>query len=214
MGADLKSRRQEIVRHGEKQGRLDQFVGFYLDRIFADWAHRPEMHVVSVIARSPASPVARAVASNAPDLLSAGIVIRVVFAQLEPTDLMGEWTDIALVAAESDAGSSVEFALIGNQALVDAHEVIVLGADMSWCGDAMRRDPLLRDTVEVYDPCCPRSATLNRRSFEALWTRSEIIRVATPVRRAEPQPAPVEATETPALQPGELPSTTLASTRH
>jgi len=179
MHSEQSTRRQEVVKHAEKENRLDQFFGFYLDRIYADWADRPEQHVVTLLTRSPASPVARVLMANSPDLLGAGVKLQVIFAQLEPNDLMGDWSDLAVIAAESDIAQSVEIAKLARHGLLDAHEQLVLGVDMSWCGDAMRRDPLQRDTIEVYDPCCPETANQSRKCFEALWARSEMVKITS-----------------------------------
>lgn len=208
MAFDPSSRRQEVVKQQDKQARLDQFLGFFLDRMFADWSERPEQAVLTVIARSPASPVARAIALNAPDLLSAGIGIRAVFSRLEPATMLSEWTDIVLVSAESDQAPAASLARVKDPALDDLHELLVAGTEMSWTGDAMRRDPLQRDTIEVYDPCCPETARLNQRTFEAIWKRAELIRVA-PKSDTTLQPSgtiPVEGT----LDAG----TAVAATRH
>ena len=213
MTTEHSTRRQEVVKHGEKESRLDQFLGFYLDRLFADWVDRPEHHALTLLARSPASPAARAVISNSPDLLAAGVKMRIIFSTLEPSECMSDWSDLALIAAESDVAQSVEIARLGHAGLVDAHEQLVLGADMSWCGDSMRRDPLHRDTVEVYDPCCPATAGQSVRCFDALWSRSEVIKVVASNTRAS-NPDVLEG-EDPMLTGGSAAEDgTLATTRH
>lgn len=208
MTFDPSSRRQEVVKQQDKQARLDQFLGFYLDRIFADWTDRPDQAVLTVLARSPESPVARAIALNSPDLLSAGVAIRAVFARLEPAPLLNEWTDLVLVSAESESAPASLLARIKDPALDDLHEQLVIGSEMSWTGDALRRDPLQRDTIEVYDPCCPSTARMSARTFERIWDRAEPIRVAERGvgKLGQPGAIPVEG--------GVDTSTAFASTRH
>jgi len=177
MGSDQSSRCEEVVKYEDKEARLDQFLGFYLDRLFADWDDRPEQHHITIVARSPASPVARAIIVNADDIRGGGIQVRALFSDLEPSDALSEWFDLALACRDCDDASPIDIRYTANPALIDAHEQMVLGSEMSWCGDAMRRDPSRRDTIEIFDPCCPATAGQNSRSFEALWTRSQQIKI-------------------------------------
>jgi len=180
---DTSTRRQEVVKHSEKQARLDQFFGFYLDRLLADWSETAAQHSVTVLARSPETPVARAVLTNATDLLSAGVVMQIIFLEFDRAAQVSEFADLALISAESETAEQVQIFRLTNPALLDAHEQMVLGTDMSWCGDAMRRNPLQRDTVEVFDPCCPATALQSTRAFLALRAKADRIKLWA--RRAE-----------------------------
>jgi len=182
MEFDQSSRRQGLVRQEDKQARIDQFLGFYLDRIFADWVDDDAQHRVTLIARSPASPVARALMDNAEDVAGAGIRLSVLFTDLEPRDELGNWFDFALSCGEADGPGDLELCHAGNAAFLDAHEQLVLGSEMSWSGDAMRRDPAVRDTVEVFDPCCDRTARQANRSFDAIRQRSKPVSICDQVR--------------------------------
>ena len=161
-------RNQELVKQKEKQERIDRLVGLYLDRSQADWAGHPGERRVALIARSAASPVARALALNFDDLERAGVAIRVVFSTLEPSEDLSTWFD---ATHRREAGTPLVNALrwTANPALIDAHEQLVLGHCLSWYGDAMRRDPATRDALETYNTFCEPSATQTMRSFEAMW---------------------------------------------
>ena len=218
MDNDRSSRQQELVKHEEKQARIDQFLGYYLDRLFADWCDQPEQRKITLIARSPASPVARALIANADDLRAAGSQLRLLFAKLEPREALGDWFDFALSCRESEAGAKLEIRHIANPAMIDAHEQLVLGVEMSWTGDAMRRDPLSRDTIEVYDPCCDRTARESNLSFAGIWERSRPVPVRDQARArggASATSSSGDGAPTPPL-PGASgkPAGTNAATRH
>lgn len=177
MASDHASRCQEVVRQEDKEARLDQFLGFYLDRLFADWEDQPGQHHITIVARSPASPVARALMVNADDIRQGGIHVRILFSELEPSEALSDWYDLVLNIEDISTATTIDIRCTTNPALVDAHEQLVLGEEMSWSGDAMRRDPRIRDTIEIFDPCCPMTAQRNTRSFDALWSKGRKIKI-------------------------------------
>ena len=216
MASDQASRCQEVVRQEDKEARLDQFLGFYLDRLFADWEEQPEQHQITIIARSPASPVARAIMVNAEDIRNGGIHVRVLFAELEPSEALSEWFDLVLNVQDVSTATTIDIRCTNNPALVDAHEQLVLGNEMSWSGDAMRRDPNVRDTIEIFDPCCPPTAKRSTRSFDALWSMGRPIKIDRKRRKQDLAAQQNLASDTIGLDAGNghLRNGAIASTRH
>ena len=141
--------------------------------------------VVTLVARSAESPVAKALVSLGTELASRNMTVRAIFCQLEPEKTAAGW---------SIAGPCIAFARdlrwAGNPRLADAHEQMVLGSTTCWTGDCMRRDPARRDAYESYVTSDAQTTHPLRVSFERLWAASAplIIRTShvTAVRPASP----------------------------
>ncbi len=115
----------------------------------------------SVIARSPYSPVARAVAELSDDLAALGISVYAVFASLGSN---------GSAAKRQDNNSDVNGTrVIQDARLLDVHEVLLLDNNSSWIGDCMRRDPAQCDAYERYSSNCAFTNASVRSSFEQLW---------------------------------------------
>ena len=161
------ARQAKLVRHLEKQENLTRFVGYYLDRTSVTESTDGRVRHGSLIARSPSSPVARALLASANELKSLHISLEVAFARLEPAELMADW--IALGRAEPGHHPTVLFRWASRAPLLEAHEQLVLGLNMSWTGDCMRREPETRDAYELFDTFHAESAARATQSFRAIW---------------------------------------------
>lgn len=167
------ARQQKLVRRDEKHQQLEQLIEFFLDRVHADIGKKPCERSVTLLARSPASPVAEVLLENARDLIDAGGQLQVLFAGLEPSERLGDWLDPLVVTGENSVSAVVRWAK--NQMLLEAHEQLVLGEQMSWSGDSMRRDPLLQDSLELFEPACRQAARHASMAFRAIWKCSQPI---------------------------------------
>ena len=205
------ARQSKFVKSMEKQENSSRFIGYYLDRLSV--ADEPSLtqRTATLIARSPASPMARALLTVLTECESLAVRVEVLFAKAEPADQMAQWLE---AAARNDATDP--FLLLrkaGHPALIDAHEQMVLGTTFSWQGDCMRRDPETRDAFETFECFNSEAAKRVSRTFQALWPKGEKLVAARRI------PASQDPAELPAgvlnLTPG-APGAggSSASTRH
>ena len=154
--------RMHVVQKEEKVTRLKEFIE--RDLVARKLVSGPgEKTVFRLVARSPESPVAVALASIAAEAGSLGIEIQAIFLSRAPAQ-SGKYKVIA--SLPSSAG--IRYVL--DCRLLDAHEQLVLGPRSAWIGDCMRRDPIKRDTYECYNESCEASALQACRAFEHLWS--------------------------------------------
>ena len=131
---------------------------------------------VTLIARSPSSPVARALYAFVAETPADEIDVRIIFSHLEPTETLSNWFDLIVDQSENQQRPEIRWAK--TPSLTDAHEQLVLGSMMSWSGDSMRREPSKRDAFELYRSACQQSAEYALRAFNMIWDVSQ----AVPVR--------------------------------
>lgn len=184
----------KVVRPEDKERHLCAFISAGILS-----AGTPTVRA-TMIAHSPDSPVARALASVAAIETGVTIELRVIFASL----------DVKGAAADLDRTEIVGMRRLLDVRLMDAHEQLTLNSSGTWIGDCLRRDPSQRDAFETFAPCDLEASRCATRSFDRLWMR------AAP--RTEPSP---DASE---CEPGALgavpapgsasPSTALVATRH
>jgi hypothetical protein len=199
-----------LIRREEKQENLERFIGCYLDRLSVIAAPAPGDCMVTVVARSPSSPVAHALSRAFGELRSLGVIMGVVFAKLEPAETLSTWIDLAQPGSGDRGLVSLRWAR--NPSLLDAHEQMVLGPVMSWSGDCMRRPPEARDAYELYDAFNEESARRAALSFRALWDASEALALArVPLAAGAANAA---GGMEPQHVPGGLPQTVNFGTRH
>lgn len=149
------STRAKSLIKDEKEARLKAFVSRHLE------ASRNEGDATGdityrLLALSAESPVARALDAMAPELVTAGIKVEIVLVR----------------HTKSDEAASLKFAdcrFATDIRLLDAHEQLVLDTQTAWVGDCMRRDPLKRDTFEVFCDRCTTTAGNAARSFDHIW---------------------------------------------
>jgi hypothetical protein len=161
------ARQAKLVRHLEKQENLTRFIGYFLDRTSVCESTDGRVRHGTLLARSPASPVARALVACANELKSLHISLEVAFARLEPAEPMADW--VTLSRTEPGRHPTVLLRWAARPALLEAHEQLVLGLNMSWTGDCMRREPETRDAYEMFDTFHTEAAARSTQSFRALW---------------------------------------------
>ena len=166
---------QDVVRCEEKEDRLLDFLGYYLELLDCSESADDAQKSVTLLARSPRSPVARALYAFASEMSDDEINLEIIFAQLEPTDLLSNWFD--LVADESSSAPRPKIRWAKTPSLMDAHEQLVLGTAMSWSGDSMRREPSKRDAFELFRSDCAQSARYGSRAFQSIWEVSQPVPV-------------------------------------
>lgn len=175
------SRQSSVVKREEKEERITEFVSYYFDQLLTIPSDdRVERHV-TLIARAPDSPVVRGLSNMMSDLIGQGVMFSVVFAKLQPSDLLSEWLQPEIIHSDAFAEHGIRGKVISevrcarHPSLIEGHEQLVLGRTMSWAGDSMRREASKIDAFECYEIDCPEAAVLASRSFENMWRICEPI---------------------------------------
>ena len=204
-----------VVKPEEKQQIL---CGFIADSVTLDAvtiSPNPVARVLkaTLIAHSPASPVALALSSYAAAEPGVTLQLRAIFASVEssPAEAPG-----ARPASASAAIDWVVLRQVTDVRLHDAHEQMVLDGSSTWVGDCLRRDPAKRDAYETYAPANPTATRWAELAFERIWA------LATPARLPKVEAA-VAAFGEPGSEPGvigtapqqiDLAPTAMIATRH
>jgi len=165
------SSRLQAAAIGEKVARLSAFIAEDLEER-SGRGFPVAAGCYLLIARSPESPVAKALRTQAKQMAAAGIIVRALFCEVGQV--------AALAAPFVPPG---ECRRMRDARLLAAHEQLVLAFDRTWIGDSMRREPSKRDTYERFAPNSVETAALASRSFERLW------RTAAPIERVPAIPA-------------------------
>lgn len=161
----------KVVRHEEKEENLARFIGYYLDRLSITEAPDEAQRSVTLLARSPLSPSARAVLGLAQEISAHDVQMFVIFCKLEPAEQIADWIDLAVTPCDGLARLDLRWAR--STSLLDAHEQMVLGTQLSWSGDCMRREPEKRDAYELFATFNSEATQRAMRSFHALWNLSQ-----------------------------------------
>jgi hypothetical protein len=150
-----------------------------------------ESRTVTLIARSPASPPAQALAMNLGRFQPMSLEVRIIFTQIAPPDALNLLGQALNSSCRQAPEAIIRWAK--NRSLLDAHERLTLGRTLCWTGDSMRRLEDSRSAMDRVDDGTPRIVTEAHTSFDALW------RLSSPVpRTAFSRAAP--ACQIPALQ--------------
>ncbi len=150
----------------------------------------PAQRAVTLIARSPASPAAIALATNLARFEPHSMNIGIIFAQIAPASAL-DYVLQSLQRATHDA-PEVIIRWARNRALLDAHERLTLGCTLCWTGDAMRRSEDARGGIDRVDDANPAMLAEAGASFAALWKASKSIPLPLLLQAAEhaaPKPA-------------------------
>ena len=183
------ARQSKFVKHEEKQENVSRFVGYFLDRLGVLESPTLEQRTVTLVARSPASPVTRSMLGAIGECGALSVRFQLVFCQLEPAELIADWTD--LCAGQAGSAPMAELRWARHPGLSDAHEQMVLGLGLSWHGDSMRRDPETRDAFETFECFNTEAARRGTLAFKAIWRISEVVATARQFNRArQDQPLP------------------------
>jgi hypothetical protein len=149
--------------------RQDGMFECYLDWLAAHPDHGPAERAVTILARSPMSPVIRALIGRVDSLKAGGISARALIARIDPEDALREAVDaVAALNPDRPVGELVRWA--NNTCLLDAHEQLTLGSSMCWSGDMMRRDPGKRDGLDLFETEAPQTVRLGALAFNAIWS--------------------------------------------
>ncbi len=159
-----------VIKKEDKQSVLRAFIAQDIEARRKVPAVEGATRTYCLIARSPDSPVARAVAELSDDLAALGISIYAVFATLgargSASKRQKEPSDLNNVRQVQD------------QRLLDAHEVLLLDNQSSWIGDCMRRDPAQSDAYERYSSNCTFTNASALSAFEHLWNGARPVKSA------------------------------------
>lgn len=130
-----------------------------------------ESRTITLIARSPASPPAQALAMNLGRFQPMSVEVRIIFAQIAPAGAFDQISQILSSACRQAPEEIVRWAK--NRALLDAHERLTLGRALCWTGDAMRRSEDSRSAMDRVDEGTPVVIAEANASFDALWGASK-----------------------------------------
>lgn len=164
--------RLHVVSKEEKEARLKAFITEHLAGARASGANAPLTY--RLLALSAESPAASALQALAPEIASQGVAIQVVLARRTPAKPF----------------EPAECRYVTDVRLLDAHEQLVLDSMNVWIGDCMRRDPLKRDTYELFSHACAAAALRAERSFAHIWGAAGPAGSLTASRRSAPVSAP------------------------
>ncbi len=156
------------------QSRHETNFHRYLDWLDQQKDADPAARQITIIARSPHSPVILAMCAMRESLRARQICVQVVFSDVDPEKaLRYAWNVISDLSKDREHGDLIRWA--SSHGILEAHEQMVLGQKMCWLGDAMRREPGRRDGFDVFDADAPQTCKLSIQSFAAMW------KYATPV---------------------------------
>jgi hypothetical protein len=127
--------------------------------------------IVTLIARSPVSPPAQALAINLGRFRPLSIEVRIILAQIGPANGLNLLMQALSACCRSVPETAIRWAK--NRALLDAHERLTLGRSLCWTGDAMRRAEDSRSAIDRVDDGTPAIVAEASASFEALWCVSK-----------------------------------------
>ena len=127
---------------------------------------------ITLIARSPSMAAARALILHASEIRSRQIGVQIVFAKLAPIDQLAQLSAaLQLVDPRNPRVGKIRF--IRNSALLDAHEQLVLGRELCWTGDMLRRCDEHRNGLNIVEEGQPGPIRLAELSFNAIWTAAK-----------------------------------------
>lgn len=175
-----------VIKREDKQSVVRNFIAQELDarRTASNPGEGDGRPAIFLVARSPESPVARAIAEMSDQISAAGLSIQAVFAQVNGP--------ASRDAREHGAHTQDQTRILRDARLLDAHEVLVIGHRASWVGDCMRRDPASCDAYERYSTDCTLSLLSARGAFDQLWAGAQATRTTWLTETAGP-PASAQA---------------------
>jgi hypothetical protein len=159
--------RASVTRQDQKEHKLQHFIAEHLPRIPQAPAGSPPRQL-QIVARSADSPVIRAVAGLAQQVIDGAFAVRIILAQVDRETFPEGW-----VHAGHPIAFEHEIRWARRPRLIEAHEQLVLGPQTCWIGDCMRRDPAKCDAYESFIEDCGEAAGCASVSFERLWVASE-----------------------------------------
>ncbi|MBL8882320.1 MAG: hypothetical protein JNL45_04600 [Hyphomicrobium sp.] len=166
------SPRLQNIGREEREAKLREFVATALVVRRASGDTAPAC--ITLLARAPDSPVARAVASMATELTGANISLTAVLLDLDAfTEEPGRPSILDM--------SNADIRVLADPRFTSAHEQMVLSANIMWLGDCMRRDPAKRDAFELFHHDNPEATSHAVTSFNRLWATAQAVRRLRPL---------------------------------
>ncbi len=154
--------------------RCEDIIDLYIEDLDDRDGDDPTQRIVTLVARSPLSSVAAAVEAKAPALNRRGVVIRVVFGEID--------CDTALISflraigdQNTDADETERLRWVRNPCLRDAHEQLILGTRFAWAGDTLRRSDPNKWSNDLFEQDEPETVRLGQMAFHSLWSASAVI---------------------------------------
>ena len=171
-----------VIKKEDKQSILRAFISQDLEARRKDPSLAIENNTYYVVARSPLSPVALALAELADEITACGITIYAVFTAsgtqaTRPSAGQGQHCETSTTRQIQDVR------------LLDAHELLLLGSGTAWVGDCMRRDPAQNDAYERYSNGCASTAICVRSSFKHLWNGARPLALSWLAMRSQDNPS-------------------------
>lgn len=151
----------QVVRKEEKEARVAAFIERHIRERETQGSAGPIEYLL--VARSPESPVCRALSALAPALAAQQISIRIVFTAVDGGIFQGD------MAASGALMQAATIRIISDFRLYEAHEQLVLDEETCWIGDCMRREPAKRDAYESYQSSSAEAARAATLAFGNLW---------------------------------------------
>jgi len=152
--------------------RIVELIESYIRHLRCAPSEEAGDYVVTLVARSPASPAAGALAAKADELGAEQVGANVIFAKPAPSDTLEDVLGAIRPLLRGEAvPARVRWAR--NPALLDAHEQLTLGSSICWSGDAMRRSPQRPQALEMAEESAPDAVRRAALGFSALWTASK-----------------------------------------
>lgn len=150
----------------EKEAKLKDFITRDLDLRRGRAVEGPAIRY-ALVARAPDSPSARALQALGAEIMAAGIEIKVILFESDCGFEDGAQSETLLDLA------GIDIRFFRDPRFIAAHEQLILGANSSWIGDCMRRDPAKRDAFEVFQGSNKTIAQHAAVSFNRLWARAK-----------------------------------------
>jgi len=152
--------------------RIEELIDSYLRALSSAPSEETGAYCVTLVARSPASPAAAALAAKAKELGAQQVTASIIFAKPAPSDALEDVLRAIRPVLRGEAvAARVRWAR--NPALLDAHEQLTLGASICWSGDSMRRAPQRPQALEIAEEGAPDAVRRAALGFSALWAASK-----------------------------------------
>ena len=129
-----------------------------------------EQRTITLIARSPASAAAQALAVGLARFQPLSVEVNIIFAQMSPANAFDSMVRALSPACRQSPETIIRWAK--NRALLDAHERLTLGRTLCWTGDAMRRSDDARYMLDRIEDCTPLMLAEANASFAYIWRAS------------------------------------------
>lgn len=150
------------------QNRHESYFRTYLQWLDETGPDDASERQVLIVAKSPASPVVLAMQAMTEEFSSREIGVKVVFSDVDPERaLQSAWEVISDLSNGRDHSDLIKWA--SSPGILEAHEQMILGTQMCWLGDAMRREPGRRDGFDLFEADAQENSARALKSFTAIW---------------------------------------------